>query len=231
MRIRDNPVPARAEAPSRKRIGNPSLWAICLSWKANLHACMRVSARGCESGHACVSGWGWGGRPGPHPSTASLPAASPSRLLWQMFVCAMATPEQDVPLDCSKEKPTLPPTLFPSPKACCKEEPLGSRLGTNGVCVGREAEMASSMGSVVGRGGGRRRKTHVCTAQPRPSSGSSRLLPSAHQRMLSTQRGKRSCHQQGWSAGGLRCLSHEYGGSSRREGFVPGHVLSTSSSK
>ena len=28
-----------------------------------------------------------------------------------------------------------------------------------------------------------------------------------------------------------RCLSHDYSGSSRREGFVPGHVLSTSSSK
>lgn len=43
----------------------------------------------------------------PHPSMAPLPAASPRCLLWQMFGCAMATPEQDVPLDLGRDEPTL----------------------------------------------------------------------------------------------------------------------------
>ncbi|XP_042767124.1 uncharacterized protein LOC122204013 [Panthera leo] len=43
----------------------------------------------------------------PCPAPAPLPAAGHSRLLWQMFGCAMATPEQDVPLDRGRDRPTL----------------------------------------------------------------------------------------------------------------------------
>ena len=90
MRIRDNPVPARAETLSRKRIGNPSLWAICLSWKANLHACVRACVRLHVdvrlSGHACVSGWGWGGTSRPSP-ICSLAASRQPQLSVVADVC------------------------------------------------------------------------------------------------------------------------------------------------
>lgn len=137
MRIQDNPV--SCQGCFRKRTGNPSAGNLPVLESQLLHACMlALPARGCKSVCACVSGWGVeGGRPGPHPSAASLPAASPSRLLWQMFGCAMATPEQDVPgLQQGQAHAHRPPTPFPSPKACCEEEPLGSRWGTNGDCVG-----------------------------------------------------------------------------------------------
>lgn len=96
--------------------------------------------------HAC---------PGPHPSTPRC-QRSPSRLLWQMFGCAMATPERDVPLDRSGDQPTRPGRpRVPLPK--------GLMGGTAGVQVrgkwclyGREAEPASSLGSVAGEG-----RTHL----------------------------------------------------------------------
>lgn len=81
---------------------------------------------------------------------------SPSRLLWQMFGCAMATPEQDVPLDRSGDQPTRPgrPRL-PLPKGL-----MGGTAGGPGrdkwCLYGREAEPVSSLGSVAGEG-----RTHV----------------------------------------------------------------------
>lgn len=69
-----------------------------------------------------------------------------------MFGYAMATPEQDVPLDHSGDEPTLPARLrIPLPKGLLVEL-LGSGSGTNGVYMG-EAEPASSSGSVRGVGG------------------------------------------------------------------------------
>lgn len=166
LRIRDLlPGP-----PGRKLIGNACLWEVCLSWKANLHVCVCVPCM-CVCVHVCVRGRG--SFPGlslvglvpstlpPMPAQAlALPRPrcqrSPSRLLWQMFGCAMATPEQDVPLDHSEDQPTCPGRpRVPLPKGL-----MGGTVGDPGRdewCLhGREAEPASSLGSVAGEG-----RTHV----------------------------------------------------------------------
>lgn len=101
--------------------------------------------------------------PSPHPSTAPLPAASPSRLLWQMFGCAMATPEQDVPLDRSRDKPALPgcPRCFP-PQRLSGKNCWGPGRGQ--MVFVWERGRASVLLRVSGSGGG----GCTCTSQLSP---------------------------------------------------------------
>lgn len=167
-----------------------------------------------------------------HPQPRCQPA-SPSRLLWQMFGCAMATPEQDVPLDYSRDKPTLhrPPTV-PLPKACCEEEPLGSGWGTNGDCVRQAGVKHPSMGSAVRRRKGEKEDTRVHS--PAEALLWQLAWPSAQQRMLRKQRGKRSCRE--INRAGLQaadCLfPHLQWPPALTEGLCAGtSCLSTSSSK
>lgn len=127
--------------------------------------------------------------PGPHPSTAPLPAASPSCLLWQMFGRAMATPEQDVPLDRSRDKPTLPglPCCFP-PQRLAGKNCWGP--GQRQMVFVWERGRASVLG-VSGRGRGGRTFTplaesllvqRACVCPPLP-----------FRAMLRKQGGKRGC--------------------------------------
>lgn len=155
IRIRDGPVlPGLFSRTSRKKTKHwelSSMGNLSVLEEANVRVCGCVCL--CVGASLCirVSGGGAGRCPGPHPSAAPLPAASLSHLLWQMFGCPWQRQNRMYTsgLQQGQAHTHRPPTPFPSPKACCKE-PFGSRSGTNGVCIRRQAELASSEGSVAG---------------------------------------------------------------------------------
>ena len=162
IRIQDGPVlPGLFSRTSRKKTKNWELFSMGnLSVLEGQLACVRVCvpACGCESVHTCEWRGGVGRRLGPHPSAAPLPAASLSRLLWQMFGCAMATPEQDVPLDCNRDKPTLTGRPHRSPpQRPVAENHLGPGRGQIVFVSGDRQSWHPPRGQWQGR----RRRTHV----------------------------------------------------------------------
>lgn len=111
---------------------------------------VRVPACGCKSVRTCE--WRRGGAMS-GPSPVCSPAASrqpqPS-VVADVWLChGNARTGCTSGLQQGQARTHRPPTPFPSPKACCKER-FGSRSGTNGVCIRRQAELASSEGSVAG---------------------------------------------------------------------------------
>lgn len=166
-------------------------------------------------------------------SMAPLPATSHGRLLWQMFGCAMATPEQDVPLDRGRDKPTLTGRPRCSlPQRLMAKNHSGPGRG-RAVFVPRERQSQhplSSEGSEARDGG------DVC-ARPRGVpllllQGPWVCFPLPFRAMLRKQGGEERFP----SAGSDLCVSnhrlpHCYSNGSWKDYFVPRPVLSTSYSQ
>lgn len=217
-------------------------------------ACLRSSPCLCTGMDMCPAGVAGGGfeevsqvtvqlrscsvlrplHPGlPCPSTAPLPAASHGRLLWQMFGCAMATPEQDVPLDRGRDKPTLTGRPRRSlPQRLMAKNHSGPGRG-RAVFVSGERQSQhppSSKGSVARDG------EDVC-AHPRGVpllllQGPWVCFPLPFRAMLRKQGGEERFP----SAGSDLCVSnhhlpHCYRNGSRKDYFVSRPVLSTLYSK